>query len=478
MKFKRKDILLLLVFIFFVVIEAYSRAGGGGGSHSSGGGNGFGGSGGGGGFGTGVAIGWLLGSGLGRGVLVIIIIAFLVYQFYLKKNSGGTDLVSGSSSGPQGTPAPIAPSFLAANTGFNEQAFIQKINTAFLAIQDAWMNKNLSKVRKWISDGVYQRFNAQFTMMNMLEQVNTLSNINIRQIRIESANQEGAYSIITASVFFSVDDKFICKTHPEFNETFNGDTATEYWTFIKKTSAAEKDLYHSDTCPKCGYPTNQNAGQVSKCESCGTVTYLGDYDWVLCEITQEEDYDRGNYRLDKSAPDIQPLYADATNDFCIQLMEDKASNAVMQYFVSRATQDLKYVHRFTDDTLFASIEAQVKSEGKFVFNRLYLNDVNLISCILVNNVWMASFNIFYSSMRLQLVEGKLQKIDDTVIERSLALTLAKKAGTIQKSKLWSHECPSCGAPYTDTTITECAYCSAKINSTDNDWVMVNLSQPS
>lgn len=471
MKTKKKNILAVLAVLFLAIVEAYSRSGGAGGAHSSGGD--------GGGFGAGAIIGWLLSGsgGIGKIIVIVIIVIYLLYKYKMKANSGGTDLESGRSQGPQGSPRPISPEFFTSNPGFTAEEFSRKVNTAFLAIQDAWMNKNLGKVRKWISDGVYQRFNVQFTMMNMLEQVNMLSNINIKQIRIESAIQEGAYSIITASVYFSMDDNFICKKAPEFNEKFTGDTATEYWTFIKKSGVAEKDLYSNNNCPNCGYPLNNDGGQVSKCPSCETVTYLGDYDWVLCEITQEEDYARGNNRISQNAPELQPLYANTDNDFCIQLMEDKVSNAVMQYFVSKTTRNLKYLNRFTDDALFARIEQQLKGEEKFVFNRLYLNDVSLISVTQSNNMWMATFNVFYSSMRLKEAPNNgLVKIDDTVMERSMTITLAKKVGAVEKSKLWSFACPSCGAPYTDTTITECGYCSAKINSVDNDWVMVNLSE--
>jgi ribosomal protein L37AE/L43A len=470
MKTKWKNIIALLAVSFFAIIEAYSRSGGAGGAHSSGGGGGDG-------FGAGAIIGWLLSGsgGIGKIIAIVVIIIYLIYKYKMKANSGGTDLESGSSQGPQGAPRPISPDFFTSNPGFSEQEFSQKVKTAFLGIQDAWMNKNLGKVRKWISDGVYQRFSAQFTMMNMLDQTNMLSNINIKQIRIESAIQEGAYSIVTASVYVSMDDNFICKKDPRFNEKFTGDTSTEYWTFIKKSGVAEKDLYNSNNCPNCGYPMNNNAGQVSKCESCGTVTYLGDYDWVLCEITQEEDYLRGNSRISQNAPELKQLYSDTDSDFCIQLMEDKVSNAIMQYFVSKTTHNLKYLNRFTDDALFARIEQQVKGEDAFVFNRLYLNDVSLTSVAQANNMWMATFNVFYSSMRLKETPSGLNKIDDTVMERALTVTLAKKVGAVQKSKLWSFECPSCGAPYTDTTITECGYCSAKINSADNDWVMINLS---
>ncbi len=471
MNSKTKYFLLFLVCAVLATLSAYPRAGGAGGSlsHSSGGS-------GGGGLGSAIAWFFLL-PGPVKIIILLAVAGYFVYKYMNKGKSGGTDMEGGSSAGPSGAPEPISSDFIAANPGFDQQAFIRKVNTAFLAIQDAWQNKNLAKVRRWISDGVYQRFNAQFTMMNLLEQTNILSNIKIKQIRIESAAREGDYSIITASVYFRMDDNFICKRHPEFDEKFTGDEATEYWTFIKKSGVAEKDLYNSNVCPKCGFPSNDKGGQVSQCESCGTVTYLGDYDWVLCEITQEEDYKKDAVaRLTPQNPSLQPLYTDKGADFSIQLMEDKASNAIMQYFISRVTRDLKYVRRFTSDELFSSIESKLKGEDKFIYNRLYLNSVNLVGCVESNNIYYAVFKINYSSMRLKEEPGgKLVKLDQTVIERGMQLTLAKKAGAVQKTKLWSAACPACGAPFTDTTLTQCDYCGAKINSSDNDWVMTQLN---
>src|ERR1035441_8633816 len=57
-----------------------------------------------------------------------------------------------------------------------------KVQSSFIEIQNAWMHKDLKIVRKWISDGVYQRYTAQFGMMNKLSQVNKLSRIRNKRI--------------------------------------------------------------------------------------------------------------------------------------------------------------------------------------------------------------------------------------------------------------------------------------------------------
>jgi hypothetical protein len=467
MKSSVKNVLILSVFILTALTEGYSRAGGGGGHHSSGGGGGGfhssgGGSFGSGGIGSGVFFGGSLLPVVVIGILVVL--AIIYFSKFSKKNGAGVD---------DGPDSEVDLSVLGAE--FNKEAFIQKVVVAFSGIQNAWQEKNLANVRRWITDGVYQRFNAQFVMMKILEQENKLSNIRINRIQIQSAEQQGTYSTITASINFTMDDEFICKKDSSLNEEYDGDTATEYWTFIRKTGIVEKDLYHSNSCPHCGDALNSDGGEVSKCASCGSITYLGDYDWVLCEITQSEDYSSGAYALKTSDPILAPVLADQGDSFCVPLMEDKASNAVMQYFESIATRDLKYLHRFTTDALSAKIGDTVKASPPIVFSRLFLNNVDLVQYDGDGGSHRLVFNIGYSAMRIEKRENKFVKIDSEAEPHRLQLVLKKKSGVGQKNKLWGFECSCCGAPYSDTTDTTCSYCSAKINSSENDWVMDNLS---
>ena len=69
-------------------------------------------------------------------------------------------------------------------------------------------------------------------------------------------------------------------------------------------------------------------GEVSKCPACGTLTNSGEYDWVLSEITQADDYVSSNHKLKLSktlSNEIERI-ASEDEDFSVQLIEDKASN--------------------------------------------------------------------------------------------------------------------------------------------------------
>src|SRR5664279_2225841 len=71
--------------------------------------------------------------------------------------------------------------FITRNPGFTPFSLLAKANTAFLAIQQAWTRQDMARVRRWISDGVWQRFTTQIMMMRLLGQQNVVSNVQIKK---------------------------------------------------------------------------------------------------------------------------------------------------------------------------------------------------------------------------------------------------------------------------------------------------------
>lgn len=177
-----------------------------------------------------------------------------------------------------------SPEFLGRNPGFDPQALLAKANTAFLAIQEAWMKQDMAPVRRWISDGIWQRFNTQFAMMRLLGQKNLVSNIQIRNTFIDAIEQDGNFDIVHVGIHFSARDDFVSDKFPQLDQ--RGDLEMlEYWSFIRKAGVTGKDLYHGNRCPGCGAELPADMGEVARCQSCHAISTGGDYDWILAEIT-------------------------------------------------------------------------------------------------------------------------------------------------------------------------------------------------
>ena len=456
---------LLLLFCNDII----ARAGGGGGGHSSGGGGGH--SSGGSGFYSSGGSGG--GGSLNTGTIILIvggIILYLVVTSYMKKNKKGAAILSAFGEGDDDSDAPMVD----INASFPEGLDKEKVSSSFLSIQDAWQAKDLKKVRKWVSDGVYQRFNAQFAMMNKLSQVNKLTNIKIDSIALANAGIDGHYQTADVAVSFRMDDEFLSDKYPSFNQKFRGESAMEYWTFIKRNDAkAGKNLYDNNNCPNCGATFDVSMGEISRCSACGTLTNNASYDWVLSEITQQDDYNGGtNFRR---LGELQEL-TKHDNLFSVQRIEDVASNVFMQCMEVLSGAPEKKLSRFADAETTQGILVHKKEMGDFVFDRLYLNDVDLVDFNTENERLNLIFSLKVTYQRVQAGE-KLKLIDKEMITRNYTMVLSKNIKALQtaeKETVFSYECANCGAPFTDTTNDVCPYCSAAVVDFNRNWVLTSF----
>ncbi len=455
----------LLIVLIAISTIVFSRAGGAGGSNGgSGGGDG--------------------------GIVEIVIYLFMmlpfpwnfvavgviIVLFYLSRRKAKQQSVLNKLPTGQAKQKPRGmEKFRRNNPGFNEAAFKEKVKKAFVQIQEAWEKQDLSKVRKYISDGVYQRFNTQFKMMALLDQKNTIDKLWIKNIYIDKAESDGLFDIVHVAIHASIVDRFISGKYPQFNSG-GKEEFVEYWSFIKKRGTETKDMYHTDNCPNCGGQLPANAGEVSKCPYCNTITNLGDYDWVLSEITQADDYINTNPRVTKGSNLSEKVRAIMNNDpdFSIQAVEDKASNGYLQIQTAMVTKDPKIMRRFVSDELYQKISANIPSE-QIVYNRLFLNDVTLIGARQENNKHVLMIAVKSSYQRVIPKERRAIAVDNAIISKTEVIYMERDINASKaEGSLYAHDCPSCGAPIKDTTDLKCSYCGALVNSTSHEWIIRDI----
>lgn len=469
---------LLFILIFVSSLNIFAAAGGGGGGHSGGGSGGDGGDGG----AIIYLIYWLIRLILMLpfpiNIIVLAIIIFFIYKAYKSYQA-----VSGLNSIPNYNPSSgynsanrqdkVAEDFLAKNPDFDKENFKAKVRTAFTEIQLAWMQQDLSKVRKWISDGVYQRFNTQFIMMKQIEQVNQISDIQIQQVFIDEVETDGVYDIVHVGIQYSMYDGFESKKYTQLND--GGPLqALDFWSFIKKSGVKEKDLYHTVNCPNCGGNLPEDGGETAKCPYCSTITYLGDYDWILAEITQPDDYYNANAKYEKQGKFSRKIREQMgeKQDFSLQLLEDKASNGYMQLMTALVLKKPEITRRFVSDKLYEKIEQQIKSEPVFVFNRLYLNHVTSFDFFTENGKDNIVVALKRSSQKIKNTNSNSPQFDRSIFAQDEVLIMSRDAGAGKPlGSLYAHSCPNCGAPVKDTVDLKCTYCDAQLNSTKYEWII-------
>ncbi len=473
----------VIVFIFVVIAaclistETFARMGGGGGSSSSssGGDGGIG--------GLIIYLIFVLFRNLPPpfdtivpiAIIILLVIGTLIYS-KLKRRGSILNKVPGNQV-PTKTDTKGLTTFTQIHPDFKEEEFVKKVTKAFTEIQNAWAQKNIKLVRRFISDGMYQRVNTQFKMMNILAQRNELEKLNIKSITIDKVDSDGAFDVIHVGILASVKDKFISDKYPNLNET-NYEEFVEYWSFIRKTAATGKDMYSTYNCPNCGGDlTNSEMGDVCKCPFCGTFTNSGEFDWVLAEITQADDYVTTSHLHDMSntlGNKIEEI-SDSEKDFAVQLIEDKASNGYLQLQTAKVLKDPKIMRRFVGDEFYSKFEVMMKSENDFIFNRIFLNDVTLIGALQKDSKNILALAIKSSFQRVKIVNGKAQLIDFAVTSKNEVMLMSKDIITAEnKGSLYAHQCPSCGGTISDTTDMNCPYCGNLLNSTKNEWIITDL----
>ncbi|HXW77811.1 MAG TPA: Tim44-like domain-containing protein, partial [Candidatus Eremiobacteraceae bacterium] len=174
----------------------------------------------------------------------------------------------------------------AKDPGFDEAAFLDRAQTSFFKVQQAWTQRNQDMARDCMSDALYERHKMQTDQLIANHQIDVLENIVIGHARVVKAATGSSYDSITVAFTASMTDYTIDEQTKkvvggnQFQQTF-----TEYWTFIRradaKTVAGQTTL--ASTCASCGAPLTLKDG---KCSYCGAYARTSSSDWVVDTIEQ------------------------------------------------------------------------------------------------------------------------------------------------------------------------------------------------
>ena len=410
-------------------------------------------------------------------ILGIVVFLYISANKKQKKNKSAFKNFPGQNEGGQAGADHIKgySAFQKSNPDFEEHEFLHKVDTAFMGIQKAWSEKNISKARRYITDGVHQRFLTQIEMMGILKQTNIISDIQIDNIWIDKVESDGEFDIIHAGISAYATDIFKSELSKSLNTDVSEDFV-EYWSFMRKKSSKNKDLYGTVECPNCRAPLDGKNSDVVKCTFCGTLLNNGDYDWILSEITQANDYAASRTskrKLDHIASEIaKKAFEDESS---VQLIEDKASNAYLQIISAQSTNSYDKVKRFISDS-YAGKLISLKTNDLLAYNRLFLNDVSLIGAGKTETDNLLYISIRSSFQRIKILEkNRISKIDPFVVSKTEVL-IFKKALNSGKSKgsLYAGSCPACGGAVEDELAVKCSYCGTAYNRGNKDWVVEDI----
>lgn len=169
--------------------------------------------------------------------------------------------------------------------------FRSRAQDIFLRLQSAWSEKKWEIIRPFESDTLFESHKFWIDEFIKNRQTNHVIDPVVEKIIVSAIYTDKFYVSITVRIFASMIDFTsdetgkIVKGHPKRRVSFS-----EYWTFIKANSDTIKDSKVKDInlCPSCG--ASLHVGLSGKCSYCDVRITLGQFDWVLSRIQQDETY--------------------------------------------------------------------------------------------------------------------------------------------------------------------------------------------
>jgi predicted lipid-binding transport protein (Tim44 family) len=172
--------------------------------------------------------------------------------------------------------------------GFTWPAFELRVRRIFAALQEGWSEQREEKMRRFVSDGLYQVQRYWIDAYRRAKLRNVTEDARVVTVTVANAESDAHFDAITVRVFATGLDY----TLDAAGELVKGSKTverpySEYWTLVRGAGAAQPAA-----CPNCGAAL-AGLAMAEICHHCGTKVVGDDFDWVLSRIEQDESFALG-----------------------------------------------------------------------------------------------------------------------------------------------------------------------------------------
>ena len=481
---------LLVIIVFLYSVQLFARAGGGhsyGGSHSSGGSHSYSGgsrsSGGGGGGGDLFVLIMLM---INYPYIGIPLVAGGLLFFYLMGKGANNYRINSTIRKASGLSDAQEKMLKEQNLAkikesdpnFSEDKFIERAKSSFMIVQKCWSDQNLMPMKPFTSNGVFSRFSIQIDIQKESGFRNQLDDITILDASIQAVTSDNIYDRIDVMFTAMINDKDVDLKTGKVIRINESSPFIEFWTFLRRRGAKtqSKSGLLEGKCPNCG--GDIRITESGNCEYCKAFVSSGEYDWVLTEITQDEEY---------SSPYQQQFIGGLDEmmkkdiDFNVAAIEDKVSTIFFRMVRTNYFGDIKYIKEVSHPNFYNTLSTAFNpanewyssledvAVGAVETKKITVNGSDGYDRVDVMIRWSASY--CERNRRTKEVRNIQEKSIRTQVYTLIRMSSVKTAGLYNFRTI---PCKSCGAPLTSGTEDRCEYCNAVINDGSRDWVLYSV----
>jgi hypothetical protein len=361
---------------------------------------------------------------------------------------------------------------------FDAAIFAKRVKDGFTKLQSAWCEQNLTSVRPFISDGIHERFSLQFEEQRALGYRPVMENLSILECTPAQVECGPVFDVITMRIAASAKDyRVSAETGKAIPGSEEASQFAEYWSFIRarggRTKAGHNGLIEGN-CPNCGAPIAMNQG--AKCEYCQAALRSGQYDWVLAEITQEEEW----RPVDTPPPGTQRI-REGDPGFNLQDLEDMASVIFWRKSAADRLGRIDPMRKVASsewcDAYAPTLIPRSERATRGIFCDCAVSAVDTVGVILGEAENRALVEICWMGRDFEVTaSGELRdKRGEMSMKRSL-FVLGRKAGvlSVPEDSISSAHCPNCGGAVMADTSNACEFCHTVLNDGLRHWVLRDI----
>jgi len=459
-------------------VMAWARAGGGGGF----GGGGGGGSGGGGGDGFGFLIYLLIRLCIHHPVigipLTILLVGAMFYGGKQTRSGYMSHVIHRETSKQRDHVKQMALFDIGVkDPAFDKDQFLKRVSQAFVKIQDAWSQQEMSPARAFISDGINERFSLQIDMQKAEGYRNVMEDVTVLKAETVAVYSDKHFDTIHVSINAkAVDYDQSLKTERRIRGDGSAAEFTEVWSFHRRHGAQtlQRNGSMEGNCPNCAAPLKIQ--DRAECASCGSVVNSGEHDWVLAEITQVSEWS-----LPNPTDHVIGLEELRQTDpaLSVQHLEDRVS--VMFYRINAAHffQETGYV-----EPILASQLTEIPRMAALAAKQFWKNPA--VGKVETLSIQSAADGQNDEARIVVRWSGKLCEGDPTGRHRTVkpqaiyshvyVLSRRKGVKSSPERTFSSSSCSNCGAPIEVTKAENCSFCGTALTDGKHGWVLIDIER--
>lgn len=176
----------------------------------------------------------------------------------------------------------------ARDTAFSLEEFRQRAEHIFRELQEGWAARDVARLRPHLTDGLFNSVRFALTRNDDLRLQYVCADINIYKFEVARIEHDAFFDAITVRMYCTMVDYALDAQ----GELFKGDNKSkrdysEYWTFLRRSGVS--GARDAGKCPSCGAPLDK-INMAGVCGYCNAKIVSGNFDWVLAQIDQDEEY--------------------------------------------------------------------------------------------------------------------------------------------------------------------------------------------